>query len=117
MLFDEGVDAELDEELRPELNRLLEMKKTLPEMGMAPKVQIFNDYNQEAKNYLATDYMAFSPNVEIFRGSHGALSEETYIVDVLTAAAPIGVTSGKLRGIMRPLESYIWKVYTNWCEM
>lgn len=60
MLFDEGVDAELDEELRPELNRLLEMKKTLPE---------------------------------------------------------IGVTSGKLRGIMRPLESYIWKAYTNWCEM
>ena len=44
MLFDELVDAELDEKLRPELNRLLEMKKTLPEMGMAPKVQIFNDY-------------------------------------------------------------------------
>lgn len=37
-------DAELDEELRPELNRLLEMKKTLPETGMASKVQIFNDY-------------------------------------------------------------------------
>lgn len=35
---------EPDEKLRPELNRLLEMKKTLPEMGMAPKVQIFNDY-------------------------------------------------------------------------
>lgn len=44
MLFNELVDAELDEKLRPELNRLLEMKKTLPEMGMAPKVQIFNDY-------------------------------------------------------------------------
>lgn len=44
MLFYELVDAELDEKLRPELNRLLEMKKTLPEMGMAPKVQIFNDY-------------------------------------------------------------------------
>lgn len=44
MLFDELVDAELDEELRPELNCLLEMKKTLPEMGMAPKVQVFNDY-------------------------------------------------------------------------
>lgn len=44
MLFDELVDAELDEELRPELNRLLEMKKTLPEMGMVPKVQVFNDY-------------------------------------------------------------------------
>ena len=44
MLFDELVDVELDEKLRPELNRLLEMKKTLSEMGMAPKVQIFNDY-------------------------------------------------------------------------
>ena len=44
MLFDELVDAELDEKLRPELNCLLGMKKTLPEMGMAPKVQIFNDY-------------------------------------------------------------------------
>ena len=44
MLFDELVDAELDEELRPGLNCLLEMKKTLPEMGMAPKVQVFNDY-------------------------------------------------------------------------
>lgn len=44
MLFDELVDAELDEKLRPELNRLLKMKKTLPEMGMAPKVQVFNDY-------------------------------------------------------------------------
>ena len=44
MLFDELVDAELDEKLRPELNHLLELKKTLPEMGMAPKVQIFNDY-------------------------------------------------------------------------
>ena len=44
MLFDELMDAELDEKLRPELNRLLKMKKTLPEMGMAPKVQVFNDY-------------------------------------------------------------------------
>lgn len=44
MLFDELVDAELDKELLPELERLLEMKKTLPEMGMAPKVQVFNEY-------------------------------------------------------------------------
>lgn len=44
MLFDELVAAELDKELLPELERLLEMKKALPEMGMAPKVQVFNDY-------------------------------------------------------------------------
>lgn len=44
MLFDELVAAELDKELLPELERLLEMKKTLPEIGMAPKVQVFNDY-------------------------------------------------------------------------
>lgn len=44
MLFDELVEAELEDELRPELSRLLEMKKALPEMGMAPKIQIMNDY-------------------------------------------------------------------------
>ena len=44
MLFDDLVAAELEEDLRPELTRLLELKKTLPEMGMAPKIQILNDY-------------------------------------------------------------------------
>lgn len=44
MLFDELVVMELDKELLPELERLLEMKMTLPEMGMATKVQAFNDY-------------------------------------------------------------------------
>ena len=44
MLFDELVAAELDKEFLPELECLLEMKKTLPEIGMAPKVQGFNDY-------------------------------------------------------------------------
>lgn len=44
MLFDELVEAELEDELRPELSRLLELKKALPEMGMAPKIQIMNDY-------------------------------------------------------------------------
>ena len=44
MLFDDLVATELENELRPEINRLLEMKKTLPEMGMAPKIQIINDH-------------------------------------------------------------------------
>lgn len=44
MLFDDLVAAELEDELKPELERLLEMKKVLPEMGMAPKIQIINDY-------------------------------------------------------------------------
>lgn len=44
VLFDELVKAELEDEIRPELERLLEMKKALPEMGMAPKIQIMNDY-------------------------------------------------------------------------
>lgn len=44
MLFDDLVAAELDDDLKPELMRLLELKKTLPEMGMAPKIQILNDY-------------------------------------------------------------------------
>lgn len=44
VLFDALVKAELEDEIRPELERLLEMKKALPEMGMAPKIQIMNDY-------------------------------------------------------------------------
>ena len=44
MLFDDLVEAELEEQLKPELTRLLELKKTLPEMGMAPRIQIMNDY-------------------------------------------------------------------------
>lgn len=44
MLFDELVEAELDDSLKPELERLLQMKKSMPEMGMAPKIQVFHDY-------------------------------------------------------------------------
>ena len=44
MLFEELVDTELDLSLRPELNRLLAMKKTMPEVGLAPKIEIFNSY-------------------------------------------------------------------------
>ena len=44
MLFEELVEEELEAELVPEVNRLLDMKKTLPEMGKAPRIQIINDY-------------------------------------------------------------------------
>lgn len=44
MLFDELVETQLEEGLKPELQRLLEMKKTMSELGMAPKIQVFNDY-------------------------------------------------------------------------
>lgn len=44
MRFKELVDAELDISLRPELDRLLEIKKIMPEMGLAPKIEIFNSY-------------------------------------------------------------------------
>jgi len=44
MLFEELVEEELEMELVPEVNRLLDLKKTLPEMGKAPRIQIINDY-------------------------------------------------------------------------
>lgn len=44
MRFDELVEAQLEEELKPELERLLEMKKVMSELGMAPKIPVFNDY-------------------------------------------------------------------------
>lgn len=44
MLFDELVETELEDELKPELDKLLKLKKCMPEIGMIPKIQIFNDY-------------------------------------------------------------------------
>lgn len=44
MLFDDLVEAELEDALKPEMIRLLEMKKIMSEMGMAPKIQVFNHY-------------------------------------------------------------------------
>ena len=44
MLFEELVEEELKMELVPEVNKLLDLKKTLPEMGKAPRIQIINDY-------------------------------------------------------------------------
>ena len=35
---------ELELELVPEVSRLFDMKKTLSEMGKAPKIQIINNY-------------------------------------------------------------------------
>ena len=44
MLFEKLVEAELEDDLKPELDKLLALKKSMQEMGMAPKRQIFNDY-------------------------------------------------------------------------
>ena len=70
-------------------------KSTLYISLLSDEARRMYDYNQEARDYLATDYMVLSPNVEIFRDSHGALTEETYVVGVLTAAAPM-VNRGKI---------------------
>lgn len=70
-------------------------KSTLYISLLSDEARRMYDYNQDAKDCLATDYMVLSPNVEIFRDSHGVLSEETYVVGVLTVAAPM-VNCGKI---------------------
>ena len=47
MLFEELMEAEQEEELKPELDRLLVLKKTLPEMGMAPRIPAIDAYIQQ----------------------------------------------------------------------
>lgn len=47
MLFEELMEAELEEELKPELDRLLELKKTLPEMGKSSKIPVIDAYIQQ----------------------------------------------------------------------
>lgn len=50
MLFEDLMQEELIAELIPEVSRLLDMKKTLPEMGKAPRIQIINDYIESELN-------------------------------------------------------------------
>lgn len=44
MLFDELVETQSEETFKPELEKLLKMKKAISELGMAPRIQVFNDY-------------------------------------------------------------------------
>lgn len=53
-------------------------------------------YNKKLNDYLASDYMVLSPNVEIIRDRDGNLATDTTIVGVLTAAAPM-VSHGRVR--------------------
>lgn len=39
MVLDDSVTESLEEELKPELERLLEIKNVLPEMGTVSKIQ------------------------------------------------------------------------------
>lgn len=64
-------------------------KSTLYISLLSDEARRMYEYNQKVKDYLATDYMVLSPNVEIFRDSNGRLSAETYVVGALTAAAPM----------------------------
>lgn len=52
--FSELVDAELDFSIKSEVEKLLKLKKELPEMGLAPKVQILNDYIDEKLIHIRT---------------------------------------------------------------
>ena len=44
MLFSELMDAELDAEIRPEVERLLDLKMNAPEIKMIPKIESVNRY-------------------------------------------------------------------------
>lgn len=54
MLFDELVAAKLENNLRTEMDKLLEMKRVCPELGMAPRIKIFNDYIDMALSEVKT---------------------------------------------------------------
>ena len=52
MLFSELMKAELEDTLKPEVDRLLKMKQELSEMGLAPKVQDLNVYIESMLNWI-----------------------------------------------------------------
>ena len=49
----------------------------------------YYDYNRSIDDYMSSDAMIFTPKVEVMRGSDGALLDDTFVVSVLTCAAPM----------------------------
>lgn len=49
----------------------------------------YYEYNRYIDSPMSSDAMIFTPNVEVIRDSDGALLEDTFIVAVLTCAAPM----------------------------
>lgn len=47
MLFTDLVDSHLDEALKPEVSRLLDLKMNMPEVKMIPRVDVINQYLDE----------------------------------------------------------------------
>lgn len=44
MKFNELIDAELENEMKPAISQLLEIKKNVPEMKTSPKITVINEY-------------------------------------------------------------------------
>lgn len=51
--------------------------------------QRYYEYNRSLEDYMASDAMIFTPEVEILRDENGNLLDDTAIVSVLTCAAPM----------------------------
>lgn len=49
----------------------------------------YYDYNKSLNNNFSSDSIVISPNVEIFRNGKGELLEESFVVSVITCAAPL----------------------------
>lgn len=83
MLFDDLVEAELEAELRPELEELLILKKSMPEIGMAPRIQVFNDYIEKGlseikamEESIADERVEWEPLNELFLKMVGEYERE-----------------------------------------
>ena len=65
MLFSELIEAELPTELQPIIDKLLEMKQNMPEMGLAPKIKLldhFIDTEMEAVKKAADEMESVNQN-------------------------------------------------------
>ena len=59
MQFSELVAAELDESLKPAVDRLLDIKMNAPEIKEIPRVNVINDYLDRAIEELKVEIAAF----------------------------------------------------------
>ncbi|MCL2137819.1 MAG: nucleotidyltransferase domain-containing protein [Coriobacteriia bacterium] len=62
MLIDELIEAELEPALRPVVAELLDMKKSLPEIGVSPRIEELNAYIEASIEELGDKIAALPPD-------------------------------------------------------
>lgn len=85
MLFSELMDAELDEKLKPAVNRLLDLKMNAPEIREIARVSELNDYLDQAIEQIRNEIAVF----DVEHHADWAPLNQLFLQTLLDSTAPI----------------------------